>query len=116
MDDFELKDKMGTDINPFIKTYRDSLKRQYDAGLANLQNTKRQQEAKIMGSANAAGMMYSNFPQRSKMQYEAQSFTPAVANLHNTYQTGLDKLRSNAVNVYNQIKSYQEVIKDLNEA
>ncbi len=116
MDDFELKDMMGTDVNQFVKTYRDILKRQYDAGLANLQNTKRQQDAKIMGSANTAGMMYSNFPQRSKMQYEAQSYTPAVSNLHNTYQTGLDKLRSNAVSTYNQIKSYQEAIKDLNES
>lgn len=116
MEDFKLVGPNGTDVNEeFLKAYRDSLKNQYDASVSSLVQQKRNNDASIMSSANEAGMMYSNFPQRSKIQSEAQYLTN-LSKLHSTYQTGLDKLRNNAVDVYNQIKSYEEAIADLNGA
>lgn len=116
MEDFKLVGPNGTDVNEeFLKAYRDSLKNQYDASVSSLVQQKRNNDASIMSSANEAGMMYSNFPQRSKIQSEAQYLTN-LSKLRSTYQTGLDKLRNNAVDVYNQIKSYEEAIADLNGA
>lgn len=113
MEDFELVGPNGTDINnEFLKQYRDALKNQYDASLSSLKQQNRNNQASIMSAANERGMMYSNFPQRSKIQAETD-YLNNVAKLHSTYQTGLDKLRSNAVNAYNQIKAYEEAISDL---
>lgn len=116
MEDFELVGPNGTDVNnEFLKQYRDALKNQYDASLSSLKQQNRNNQASIMSAANERGMMYSNFPQRSKIQAETDYLSNA-SKLHSTYQTGLDKLRSNAVNAYNQIKSYEEAISDLNSA
>lgn len=115
MEDFELVGPNGTDVNnEFLKQYRDALKNQYDASLSSLRQQYRNNQASIMSAANERGMMYSNFPQRSKIQAETDYLTNA-SKLHSTYQTGLDKLRNNAVNAYNQIKAYEEAIKDLEE-
>lgn len=113
MEDFDLPTLDGTDVNGFLKAYRDSMKNQYDANVSSLNQQKRNADAQIMSAANKAGVMYSNFPQRSKIQNEANYLTNR-AKLNSTYQTGLDKLRSNAVNAYNQIKSLEEAISDLN--
>lgn len=102
-------------IDEFIKTYRDSLKNQYDTTLSSLQNNRRLEEANIMANANRSGMMYSNFPQRTKMQYLTSSYLPGVVDARTTYQTGLDKLRANAVSVANNIKSIEDAIADLNK-
>lgn len=113
MEDFDLIGPNGTDINnEFLKAYRDSLRNQYDANVSSYRQQKRNADAQIMSAANKAGMMYSNFPQRSKIQTEADYLT-GLSKLHGTYQTGLDKLRNNAVDAYNQIKAYEEAISDL---
>ena len=116
MEDFDLIGPNGTDINnEFLKAYRDSLRNQYDANVSSYMQQKRNADAQIMSAANKAGMMYSNFPQRSKIQTEADYLT-GLSKLHGTYQTGLDKLRNNAVDAYNQIKAYEEAISDLRGA
>lgn len=114
MEDFDLIGPNGTDVNnEFLKAYRDSLKNQYDANVSSYKQQKRNADAQIMSAANKAGMMYSNFPQRSKIQTEAD-YLAGLSKLRGTYQTGLDKLRNNAVDAYNQIKAYEEAIADLN--
>ena len=115
MEDFELVGPNGTDVNnEFIKQYRDALRNQYDASVSALKQQNRNNQASIMSAANEKGMMYSNFPQRSKIQAETD-YLKNMSKLHSTYQTGLDKLRGNAVNAYNQIKAYEEAIADLDE-
>ena len=115
MDNFELIAPNGTDINnDFLKAYRDSLKAQYDANIAALNQSKRNNETAIMSGANRQGLMYSNFPQRAKIQNEA-NYLSNMANLNTTYQTGLDKLRGNALDTYNKIKDLEDQIKDLND-
>lgn len=115
MDNFELVGPNGTDINnDFLKAYRDSLKAQYDANVAALNQNKRNNETAIMSGANRQGLMYSNFPQRAKIQNEA-NYLSNMANLNTTYQTGLDKLRGNALDTYNKIKDLEDQIKDLND-
>lgn len=112
----ELNDLQGNDINQFIKNYRDALKAQFDAGTATLNQQRTNDFATIMSGANKAGMLYSNFPQRSKLQYDTQTFYPAQIKAYQSYQTSLDKLRKNAIDLYNQNKSIAEAIADLNEA
>lgn len=115
MNDFELIAPNGTDINnEFLKQYRDALRSQYDANVSSLRQEKRNADAAIMSGANRAGLMYSNFPQRAKIQNEA-NYLKNMSNLHTTYQTGLDKLRGNAVDTYNKIKDLEDAIADLNE-
>ena len=116
MDNINLTDLRGTDVNSFVRAYRDSLKNQYDTSLSQLKEEKRQQDANIMSDANTAGVMFSNFPERTKIQYESQSYIPSVAKANETYQTGLQSLRENAVSAYNNIKSLQSAIGELNSA
>ena len=116
MDGLDIKDLQGNNINDFVKNYRDSLDRSYAANVAQLEQQRRNDEASIMAQANARGMMYSNFPERAKMQYSANTYLPNLSKAFTTYQTGLDKLRSNAVATYNNIKSIEDAISDLNRA
>lgn len=104
-----------SNVDPFISQYRDALERQRDLSMQNLDNTRRNDFRNIMAAANTAGMMYSNFPQRSKIQYDTSTYMPSQARIQSTYQTGLDKLRSNAVNLSNQLKSINEAIAELNK-
>lgn len=104
-----------SDVDTFIQNYRNSLQEQYDAAVANIENQKRLDEASIMSRANTAGSMYSNFPAREKMKYQTSTYMPALVSARNTYQTGLDKLRSNAVDVSNNIKTIEQAIADLNQ-
>jgi hypothetical protein len=67
-----------------------------------------------MSGANKAGMMYSNFPTRSKIQYDMGTYTPAQNKIFTTYQTGLDSLRNNIVKYQNSIKDIQDAIAHLN--
>lgn len=112
----DLKDYQGNQINDFITNYRDSLKAQYDAGTEALKQQRTNDFTTLMSNANRAGMMYSNFPQRDKIKYDTQTFYPAAIKTYQTYQTALDKLRQNALNLYNQNKSIEEAIADLNAA
>lgn len=105
----------STNVDEFIKAYRDSLVRQYDANRALVDSNRNTAEASIMSGANARGMMYSNFPQREKLKYQTSTYMPSVTNIRNTYQTGIDKLRSNAVDVANEIKTIEQAIADLNK-
>ena len=102
-------------VDPFITQYRDSLERQRDLGNQNLDNTRRNDFAQIMGNANTSGMMYSNFPERTKIQYDTTTYMPNQTKIQNTYQTGLDKLRTNVVSLSNQLKNINDAISDLNK-
>lgn len=106
---------MNDELNSFIANYRNELDRQRDLGMQNLDNNRRNQFQSLMGAANTAGMMYSNFPERSKMQYDTSTYLPSKIKLQQSYQTGLDKLRSNTTNYINQLASINEAISDLNE-
>ena len=106
---------MNDEVNSFIANYRNELDRQRDLGVQNLENNRRNQFQNLMGAANTAGMMYSNFPERAKMQYDTNTYLPAQIKLQQSYQTGLDKLRSNTTNYINQLASINDAISDLNE-
>ena len=103
------------ELDPFITAYRDSLERQRDLSLQNLANQRKLDQTAIMTGANKAGMMYSNFPQRSKIQYDTQTYLPGQIKIQQGYQTGLQKLRENIINTSNQLKSINEAIADLNK-
>jgi len=113
MDGFDINDNQGNNLNEFLKSYRDSLDRNYAATNMLLDRKRDNDFATIMSGANKRGMMYSNFPERTKIQYESDQYLPVKSKSFQTYQTGLDKLRSNAINYYNQIKSLEEAIADL---
>lgn len=103
-------------VDPFINAYRDSLERQRDLSMQSLDNTRRNDFATIMAGANKAGMLYSNFPQRDKIKYDTQSYMPAQVKIQQSYQTGLQKLRENTINMANQLKTINEAIAELNAA
>lgn len=107
---------INENVDPFILSYRDSLERQRDLAQQNLLNTRRNDFANMMGAANAAGMMYSNFPQRQKIQYDTSNYQPQMVKIQQSYQTGIDKLRENTINLANQLQSVNEAIAELNEA
>lgn len=106
---------INDNVDPFISKYRDDLEHQRDLAFQNLDNTRRNDFANMMGAANTAGMMYSNFPQRAKKQYDTATYEPNQVKIQSTYQTGLDKLRSNVVSLSNKLKSINEAIADLNK-
>lgn len=101
-------------IKDFYQNYRDSLDRQYQSALQSLEQQRKNAQTSIMSGANKAGMLYSNFPARSKIQYDQESYQPAQIKLQNTYQTGLDSLRNNMLKYQNSIKEIQENIAHLN--
>lgn len=103
-------------IRNFYQNYRDSLDRQYQTSLANLEQQRRNDQTSIMSNANRMGAMYSNFPQRDKIRYDTGTYQPNLVKLYQGYQTGLDKLRQNMVNYQNSIKSIQDAINELNAA
>lgn len=113
MDGFDINDNQGNNLNDFLKNYRDAWDRNYAANNMLLNRKRSNDQASIMSAANKRGMMYSNFPERAKIQYESDTYLPTYNQNFQTYQTGLDKLRSNAVNYYNQAKSIEEAIADL---
>lgn len=105
---------ISEEVDPFINAYRESLDRQKDLAMQNLENQRRNDFKTIMSNANSAGMMYSNFPQRSKIQYDTETFLPNQIKTQNTYQTGLQKLRENIISTSNQLKSINDAIAELN--
>lgn len=110
----DFKDLQGNNVNQFVREYRDALKQNYDAQVDLVNQQNRNDRASIMAEANKRGMMYSNFPERAKMQYQVNTYLPSLRSAYTTYQTGLDKLRSNALGSYNAIKTLQDQINDLN--
>lgn len=101
-------------IKEFYQNYRDSLDRQYQSALQSLEQQRKNAQTSIMSGANKAGMLYSNFPTRSKVQYDTSTYTPAVIKLNTTYQTGLDTLRNNILKYQNSIREIQDSIAHLN--
>ena len=102
------------EIKEFYQNYRDSLDRQYQSGLQSLSQQRKNAQASIMSGSNKAGMMYSNFPARSKLQYDQSSYMPTITKLNNNYRTGLDTLRQNILKYQNNIADIQESISHLN--
>ena len=114
----ELKDFIdlqGNNLNEFVKNYRDDMKRSYDDSISDLRQQRMNDHASIMANANKRGMMYSNFPERQKMQYDTNTYDKNRINAYQSYQTGLDKLRSNALNAWNTIKDTQDMIAHVNQ-
>ncbi len=102
------------EIQDFYKNYRENLSRQFENNNRLLEQQRKNAQATIMSGANKAGMLYSNFPQRSKIQYDAQTYQPAQVKNYESYSTGLDKLRQSIVNHYNTIAETQAAIANLN--
>jgi hypothetical protein len=92
----------------FIDKYRDALGVQRDLSLQNIENSRRNAYQSIMSNANSAGMMYSNFPERSKIQYDTNVYMPNRIKAQTTYQTGLDKLRNNVVDTLYSIADLRD--------
>lgn len=101
-------------VKDFYQNYRDSLDRQYQSAMQALDQQRKNVQASIMSGANKAGMMYSNFPARSKIQYDQNTYQPAVIKLNNSYRTGLDTLRNNILKYQNSIADIQDSIAHLN--
>lgn len=101
-------------IDPFMQKYRDALSRSTDAQRMQLNQQRENDFASIMSQANTAGMAYSNFPTRSKMQYDANTYNPNLLKIQSAYQTGLDSIRNKGVELANALKSSQESIDDYN--
>lgn len=101
-------------IKDFFQNYRDSLDRQYQSAAQSLDQQRKNAQTTIMSGANKAGMLYSNFPARSKIQYDQNTYQPAVIKLNTTYRTGLDTLRNNILKYQNSIKDIQDSIAHLN--
>lgn len=100
--------------NNFYKNYRESLSRTYENDKNLLDQQRKNAQASIMSGANKAGMLYSNFPQRSKMQYDVSTYQPAQVKLYNTYITGLNQLQNNILKYQNSIREIQDSIAHLN--
>lgn len=98
----------------YFKNLVDAYRNQYASQKNLLSEQRRQQQAKIMGEANKAGMLYSNFPQRTQIQYDTNTYMPSLTSLYNTYQTGLDDLRTKGTQLANNITSLEEAISGLN--
>lgn len=101
-------------VKDFYQNYRDSLDRQYQSAMQALDQQRKNIQASIMSGANKAGMMYSNFPARSKIQYDQNTYQPAVIKLNTSYRTGLDTLRNNILKYQNSIAEIQDSIAHLN--
>lgn len=101
-------------IKTFYQNYRDSLDRQYQAALQSLDQQRKNAQTSIMSGANKVGMLYSNFPTRSKIQYDQNTYQPAQIKLQSSYQTGLDTLRNNILKYQNSIAEIQDSIAHLN--
>lgn len=101
-------------IKDFYQNYRDSLDRQYQTAMQSLNQQRKNAQASIMGSANKAGMLYSNFPTRAKIQYDQETYQPTQIKLQSSYQTGLDTLRNNILKYQNSIAEIQDSIAHLN--
>lgn len=101
-------------IKDFYQNYRNSLDRQYQSAMQALDQQRKNIQASVMSGANKAGMMYSNFPARSKIQYDQNTYQPAIIKLNNSYRTGLDTLRNNILKYQNSIAEIQDSIAHLN--
>lgn len=107
-------DLQGNNVNEFVTNYRKSLEEQRDAGEKQLDQQRKNAFTGLMTTANRKGLMYSNFPARQKINYDTQTYYPAIQKNQTTYQTALDTLRSNALKYYNNIEELKRSINELN--
>lgn len=112
MNDFV--DLQGNNLNDWLTNYRNALKAQNDADIKALDTARENAQTSIMSNANRAGLLYSNFPQMNKLKYDTQTYYPSIIKAQQGYQTSLDKARQNAINLWNQNKTIQEAINELN--
>ena len=109
-------DTMGSlergDLNDFIRAYRESLQAQRDSSFKQLNQARKAAQTTLMSNANRVGVMYSNFPQRDKIKYDTQTYMPAYTKAQQSYQTALDSLRNNAINLWNNVQAYKEAAED----
>lgn len=101
-------------IKSFYQNYRDSLDRQYQSAMQALDQQRKNAQTTIMSGANKIGMMYSNFPARSKIQYDQGTYQPSMIKLNTSYRTGLDTLRNNILKYQNSIAEIKDSIAHLN--
>lgn len=101
-------------VKDFYQNYRDSLDRQYQTAIQSLDQQRKNAQTSIMSGANKAGMLYSNFPARAKIQYDQETYQPAQIKLQSSYRTGLDALRNNILKYQNSIAEIQDSIAHLN--
>ena len=101
-------------VKEFYQNYRDSLDRQYQSALQSLEQQRKNAQASIMSGANKAGMLYSNFPSRAKIQYDQEAYQPALVKARTSYVSGLDTLRNNILKYQNSIAEIQDAIAHLN--
>lgn len=101
-------------VDPFIQKYRDAMARNRDAQLMQLNQQRENDQGIIMGNANTAGMLYSNFPTRQKMQYDVNTYNPRLIKIQSAYQSGLDDLRNKGVELANYLRQGQETLEDYN--
>lgn len=102
------------DTQSYFQNLADAYRNQYATQRNLLDEQRRQQMAGTMSQANTAGMLYSNFPQRTMIQYDTNTYQPALSKLRTAYQTGLDDLRTKGTQLANSILTTQEAIADLN--
>ena len=102
------------EVKSFYQNYRNSLDRQYQTALQSLEQQRKNAQTTIMGGANKAGMMYSNFPAREKIKYDVSTYQPALIKMNTGYRTGLDTLRENILKYQNSIAEIQDSINHLN--
>lgn len=107
-------DYQGNNLNDWVKAYREALSRQYENTANQLAVARKNAQTTLRSNANKAGMLYSNFPTRDMIKYDAETYTPNLVKAQNSYRTGLDTLRSNAVQMMNDIRETEEAIADLN--
>lgn len=110
-----MEDLQGNNLDEFYKNYRETLGNVYDTTVQSLDQQRRNAQTSIMSAANKAGMMYSNFPARDKLKYDVGTYQPALIKAQQSYQTGLQTLRENALKTVNNIRNLQEQIQHLNE-
>lgn len=104
----------GVAIDPFIKNYREALAAQQQASLNSVNQERQNQQEAIMANANSRGLLYSNFPARTKIQYDTNTYYPAIQQVNTAYRTGLDTIRENVANNYNTIANLKQQIANLN--
>lgn len=102
------------EIQNFYKNYRESLSSQYENAQNALAQQRKNAQTAIMAGANKAGFLYSNLPERAKVQYDAETYMPAYTKLRSTYQSGLDTLRENILKYQSSIADIQDAIAHLN--
>lgn len=102
------------DVGQFVQNYRNALDAQYQADTNALANQRKLDHTTIMSNANTRGLLHSSFPTISKLQYDVGTYEPSLIKTRQSYQSGLDTLYSNVAKYYNQIKSLQKKIADLN--